>query len=140
MPPDSGVVRFDGGHALTVTFRRAGWVGACLAPADRWCPCVRAAWWQAGSVGDVDLVAFAVKRRGPRLNEQPSAALTSRVVIGQAKGVISGRAGVDLAGASSRLLGRASARYSRRRALAHWCWCRRLPGSGGRGAGRRPAR
>jgi hypothetical protein len=40
------------------------------------------------------------------------------VVIGQAKGVISGRAGVDLAGAFSRLQGRASARYSRRRALA----------------------
>jgi hypothetical protein len=48
----------------------------------------------------VDLVAFAVKRRGLRLNEQPSAALTSRVVIGQAKGVIFGRAGVDLPGLS----------------------------------------
>jgi GAF domain-containing protein len=38
-----------------------------------------------------------------RLNEQLSSALTSRVVIEQAKGVISERAGVDLAGAFSRL-------------------------------------
>ena len=45
-----------------------------------------------------------------RLNEQLSAALTSRVVIEQAKGVISQRAGVDLAQAFSRL--RAYARNS----------------------------
>ena len=45
-----------------------------------------------------------------RLNEQLSAALTSRVVIEQAKGVISERAGVDLAEAFSRL--RAYARNS----------------------------
>jgi GAF domain-containing protein len=38
-----------------------------------------------------------------RLNEQLSVALTSRVVIEQAKGVISERAGVDLAEAFSRL-------------------------------------
>ena len=38
-----------------------------------------------------------------RLNEQLSAALTSRVVIEQAKGVISERAGTDLAEAFSRL-------------------------------------
>ena len=38
-----------------------------------------------------------------RLNEQLSAALTSRVVIEQAKGVISERAGLDLAEAFSRL-------------------------------------
>jgi GAF domain-containing protein len=38
-----------------------------------------------------------------RLNEQLSAALTSRVVIEQAKGVISERTGVDLAQAFSRL-------------------------------------
>ena len=38
-----------------------------------------------------------------RLNEQLSGALTSRVVIEQAKGVISERAGVDLAEAFSRL-------------------------------------
>ncbi len=38
-----------------------------------------------------------------RLNEQLSSALTSRVVIEQAKGVISERAGVDLAEAFSRL-------------------------------------
>lgn len=40
-----------------------------------------------------------------RLNEQLSAALTSRVVIEQAKGVISERVGVDLAEAFSRLRG-----------------------------------
>jgi AmiR/NasT family two-component response regulator len=44
------------------------------------------------------------------LNEQLSGALTSRVVIEQAKGVISERAGVDLAEAFSRL--RAYARNS----------------------------
>jgi AmiR/NasT family two-component response regulator len=38
-----------------------------------------------------------------RLNEQLSAALSSRVVIEQAKGVISERAGVDLAEAFTRL-------------------------------------
>jgi AmiR/NasT family two-component response regulator len=38
-----------------------------------------------------------------RLNEELSAALSSRVVIEQAKGVISERAGVDLAQAFSRL-------------------------------------
>jgi GAF domain-containing protein len=48
-----------------------------------------------------------------RLNEQLSGALTSRVVIEQAKGVISARAGIDLAQAFSRL--RAYARNSNRR-------------------------
>jgi GAF domain-containing protein len=47
-----------------------------------------------------------------RLNEQLSAALTSRVVIEQAKGVISERAGVTLAEAFSRLRG-----YARNRNL-----------------------
>jgi transcriptional regulator with GAF, ATPase, and Fis domain len=45
-----------------------------------------------------------------RMNEQLSAALTSRVVIEQAKGVVAARAGVDLAEAFSRL--RAYARDS----------------------------
>jgi GAF domain-containing protein len=48
-----------------------------------------------------------------RLNEQLSAALTSRIVIEQAKGVISERAGVDLTEAFSRL--RVFARNSNRR-------------------------
>lgn len=48
-----------------------------------------------------------------RLNEQLSAALTSRVVIEQAKGVISERVGVDLAEAFSRL--RSYARSHNRR-------------------------
>jgi GAF domain-containing protein len=47
-----------------------------------------------------------------RLNEQLSAALSSRVVIEQAKGVIAERAGVDLAEAFSRLR-----RYARNRNL-----------------------
>ena len=38
-----------------------------------------------------------------RINEQLSGALTSRIVIEQAKGVISERAGVDLAEAFTRL-------------------------------------
>jgi AmiR/NasT family two-component response regulator len=43
------------------------------------------------------------------VNEQLSGALTSRVIVEQAKGVISERAGVDLAEAFSRLRG-----YARR--------------------------
>jgi AmiR/NasT family two-component response regulator len=50
------------------------------------------------------------------LNEQLSAALSSRVVIEQAKGVISERAGVDLAEAFSRL--RSYARNHNRRLTA----------------------
>jgi AmiR/NasT family two-component response regulator len=47
------------------------------------------------------------------LNEQLSGALTSRVVIEQAKGVISERAGVDLAQAFSRLRAYARSRNLR---------------------------
>ena len=54
--------------------------------------------------------SIAPAPRPSSLNEQLSAALTSRVVIEQAKGVISERAGVDLAEAFSRL--RAYARNS----------------------------
>src|SRR5438477_544487 len=52
----------------------------------------------AGSLGLV-----APSSEAMRLNEQLSGALTSRVVIEQAKGAISERAGIDLAGAFSRL-------------------------------------
>jgi GAF domain-containing protein len=55
-----------------------------------------------------DLAALSISQHrasaeAQRLNEQLSGALTSRVVIEQAKGVISERAGVDLAQAFSRL-------------------------------------
>jgi GAF domain-containing protein len=55
-----------------------------------------------------DLAALSISQHrasseAQRLNEQLSAALTSRVVIEQAKGVISERAGVDLAEAFARL-------------------------------------
>ncbi len=62
-----------------------------------------------------DLAALSITQHrasteAQRLNDQLSVALTSRVVIEQAKGVISERAGVDLAEAFSRL--RAYARNS----------------------------
>src|SRR6266516_2166424 len=55
-----------------------------------------------------DLAALSIAQHrasteAQRLNEQLSSALTSRVVIEQAKGVISERAGLDLAQAFSRL-------------------------------------
>ncbi len=55
-----------------------------------------------------DLAALSITQHratadAQRLNEQLSAALTSRIVIEQAKGVISERAGVDVAEAFSRL-------------------------------------
>jgi AmiR/NasT family two-component response regulator len=58
--------------------------------------------------GFADLAALSIAQHrasaeAQRLNEQLSAALTSRVVIEQAKGVISERAGVDLSEAFSRL-------------------------------------
>jgi GAF domain-containing protein len=65
-----------------------------------------------------DLAALSIVQHrasmdAQRLNEQLSAALTSRIVIEQAKGVISERAGVDLTEAFSRL--RVFARNSNRR-------------------------
>jgi GAF domain-containing protein len=65
-----------------------------------------------------DLAALSITQHrataeAQRLNEQLSGALTSRIVIEQAKGVISERAGVDLAEAFSRL--RAYARNGNRR-------------------------
>jgi GAF domain-containing protein len=60
--------------------------------------------------GFADLAALSILQHrasteAQRLNEQLSAALTSRIVIEQAKGVISERAGIDLAEAFSRLRG-----------------------------------
>jgi GAF domain-containing protein len=65
-----------------------------------------------------DLAALSIVQHrasvdASRLNEQLSSALNSRIVIEQAKGVISERAGVDLTEAFSRL--RAFARDSNRR-------------------------
>ena len=51
----------------------------------------------------LSIIQHRASAEAQRLNEQLSAALTSRVVIEQAKGVISERAGVDLAEAFSRL-------------------------------------
>ena len=51
----------------------------------------------------LSIVQHRASAEAQRLNEQLSAALTSRVVIEQAKGVISERAGVNLAEAFSRL-------------------------------------
>ena len=51
----------------------------------------------------LSIVQHRASAEAQRLNEQLSAALTSRVVIEQAKGVISERAGVDLAEAFARL-------------------------------------
>jgi GAF domain-containing protein len=51
----------------------------------------------------LSIVQHRASAEAQRLNEQLSAALTSRVVIEQAKGVISERADVDLAEAFSRL-------------------------------------
>jgi AmiR/NasT family two-component response regulator len=51
----------------------------------------------------LSIVQHRATAEAQRLNEQLSAALTSRVVIEQAKGVISERASVDLAEAFTRL-------------------------------------
>jgi GAF domain-containing protein len=58
------------------------------------------------------IVQHQASTEAQRLNEQLSGALTSRVVIEQAKGVIAERAGIDLAEAFSRLR-----RYARNRNL-----------------------
>ena len=60
----------------------------------------------------VSIVQHRTATEVQRLNEQLSAALTSRVVIEQAKGVIAERADIDLAEAFSRLR-----RYVRNRNL-----------------------
>jgi hypothetical protein len=53
----------------------------------------------------LSIVQHRASAEAQRLNEQLAGALTSRVVIEQAKGVISERAGIDLAEAFSRLRG-----------------------------------
>ena len=54
-------------------------------------------------LASVSIVQHRTATEAQRLNEQLSSALTSRVVIEQAKGVIAERAGIDLAEAFSRL-------------------------------------
>jgi GAF domain-containing protein len=54
-------------------------------------------------LASLSIVQHRASAEAKRLNEQLSGALTSRIVIEQAKGVISERAGVDLAEAFSRL-------------------------------------
>ena len=54
-------------------------------------------------LASVSIVQHRTATEAQRLNEQLSSALTSRVVIEQAKGVIAERAGTDLAEAFSRL-------------------------------------
>jgi GAF domain-containing protein len=71
-----------------------------------------------------DLAALSIAQHrasadAQRLNEQLSAALTSRVVIEQAKGVISERAGVDLAEAFTRLRSHARSHNLRLTDVAH---------------------
>jgi GAF domain-containing protein len=61
----------------------------------------------------VSIIQHRASAEAQRLNEQLSVALTSRIVIEQAKGVIAERAGIDLADAFSRL--RSYARNSNRR-------------------------
>ena len=51
----------------------------------------------------ISIIQHRASAEAQRLNEQLTAALASRVVIEQAKGVIAERAGVDLAEAFSRL-------------------------------------
>ncbi len=51
----------------------------------------------------LSIIQHRASAEAQRVNEQLSAALTSRIVIEQAKGVISERAGIDLADAFSRL-------------------------------------
>jgi GAF domain-containing protein len=54
-------------------------------------------------IAALSIVQHRVSEEAQRLNEQLSAALTSRIVIEQAKGVIAERAALDLAEAFSRL-------------------------------------
>jgi GAF domain-containing protein len=61
----------------------------------------------------LSIAQYRASAEAQRLNEQLSAALTSRVVIEQAKGVLSERAGIDLAEAFCRM--RAHARNNNRR-------------------------
>jgi hypothetical protein len=61
--------------------------------------------WPLFSAAALSILQHRASAEAQRLNEQLSAALSSRIVIEQAKGVISERAGIDLAEAFARLRG-----------------------------------
>jgi GAF domain-containing protein len=76
----------------------------------------------ARAFADLAALSIVQHRAGAeakRLNEQLSSALTSRIVIEQAKGVISERAGVDLAEAFARLRSYARSNNLRLTDVAH---------------------
>src|SRR6266704_4448933 len=106
---------FRSAVALPLRLRDAT-LGALNLLSVRQTPMVEADFIVARAFADLATVSIVQHRtatEAQRLNEQLSAALTSRVVIEQAKGVIAERAGVDLAEAFSRL--RSHARNHNRR-------------------------
>ena len=105
---------FQSAVALPLRLRDAT-LGALNLLSVRQTPMVEADIIVARAFADLATVSILQHRTATeahRLNEQLSAALTSRVVIEQAKGVIAERAGIDLAEAFSRLR-----RYARNRNL-----------------------
>src|SRR6266704_1508893 len=106
---------FRSAVALPLRLRDAS-PGALNLLSARPTPLVEADFIVARAFADLATVSIVQHRTATealRLNEQLSVALTSRVVIEQAKGVIAERAGVDLAEAFSRL--RSHARNHNRR-------------------------
>jgi GAF domain-containing protein len=98
-------VGFQSAFALPLRLRDTT-VGALNLLSVKQAPMTQADEIVARAFADLAALSIAQHRastEAQRLNEQLSAALTSRVVIEQAKGVISERAGVDLAEAFSRL-------------------------------------
>jgi len=95
---------FQSAVALPLRLRLPHWALNLLSV--RQTPMVEADIIVARAFADLATVSILQHRTATeahRLNEQLSAALTSRVVIEQAKGVIAERAGIDLAEAFSRL-------------------------------------